>query len=120
MEQTKQLPQTNIKEIYLSRLIIKGKQKVNVIGYIKLNQKCTRAFGVIAYSRLENLLIGGGQTGLSILRKVNDILEYPHSPEVEINLTKWFDTCPMFKTNATELKTIETIKGNEVCFIKFN
>jgi hypothetical protein len=102
----------------LSQLIIKGKQKVSVIGYVKLDQKCTRAFGLIPYSKLEDLLMGGGQTGLSVMRKVNDIWEHPHSPEVDVNLTKWFGTAPVFKTNAIQLKAVETIKGNEVCFIK--
>jgi hypothetical protein len=118
MEQTIKLPEAAIKEIYLSQLIIKGKQKVSVIGYVKLDQKCTRAFGLIPYSKLEGLLMGGGQTGLSVMRKVNDIWEHPHSPEVDVNLTKWFGTAPVFKTNAIQLKAVETIKGNEVCFIK--
>ena len=118
MEQTIKLPQAAIKEIYLSQLIIKGKQKVSVIGYVKLDQKCTRAFGLIPYSKLEDLLMGGGQTGLSVMRKVNDIWEHPHSHEVDVNLTKWFGTAPVFKTNAIQLKAVETIKGNEVCFIK--
>lgn len=118
MEQTIKLPQAAIKEIYLSQLIIKGKQKVSVIGYVKLDQKCTRAFGLIPYSKLEDLLMGGGQTGLSVMRKVNNIWEHPHSPEVDVNLIKWFGTAPVFKTNAIQLKAVETIKGNEVCFIK--
>ena len=118
MGQTIKLPQAAIKEIYLSQLIIKGKQKVSVIGYVKLDQKCTRAFGLIPYSKLEDLLMGGGQTGLSVMRKVNDIWEHPHSPEVDVNLTKWFGTAPVFKTIAIQLKAVETIKGNEVCFIK--
>jgi hypothetical protein len=35
MEQTLKLHKAAIKEIYLSQLIIKGKQKVSVIGYVK-------------------------------------------------------------------------------------
>jgi hypothetical protein len=118
MEQTIKLHKAAIKEIYLSQLVIKGKQKVSVIGYVKLDQKCTRAFGLIPYSKLEDLLMGGGQTGLLVMRKVNDIWEHPHSHEVDINLTRWFGTSPVFKTNAMQLKTVEKVNGNEVCFIK--
>jgi len=118
VEQTKKSLKTTTKEIYLSQLIIKGKQKVSVIGYIKLNQKCTRAVGLIPFSELEDLLMGGGQTGLSVWRKVKDILLHPHSPDVEINLIKLFGTAPVFKTNAVPIRTIETSTGNEVCLIK--
>lgn len=107
-----------IKEVYIARLLIGGKQKVTIVGYVKLNQKLTPAFGQIPYSKFEDLLMGGGQTGLSVLRKVNDIWKHPHSPTIEINLHNWFGKPPLFKTDMQLLKTKEEGINNKFCYIK--
>src|SRR5579862_1238456 len=101
------------REIYINELEFRGRQEVQLYGFLHTGGKFRETRFVLSRKDLQILLSENRPAGIEILWQIEKLFAHPHCEPAALNLVDIFGTTQAFKADLTDLtKAAETTDEN--------